>query len=195
MSRCSVKMMSFRAVAVGVEHLGVSLEELATAPPTCGRCPTSRTCSASSSRARPASRSRLELGDRAGGRWPGRRAPPRAPRARSSGRSSIVEVLVEVRTRRIDRRPSSAASSAPRLRSRSSATRFSSRSRRRRERLVDRLRRRGQAALEDREREADDVPRRPSPSPCSRSARFISSRTYSVTALVEQRFARRRAGR
>ena len=82
----------------------------------------------------------------------------------SSGRSSI-EVLD--RPRRAPAKSSAAcrpATAAPRLRELAPpASRSSSRFAPPLERPVDRLGRGGEAALEDREREADELPRRPSP--------------------------------
>ena len=128
----------------------VVLEQLARARPTCGRCPSARTRSASCFEPLQVGDLGLELGDRLRGRRLVDDAPPRAPRAR--------------RRRQVVDRPRSSSRASARSSRRSRAPRSPSRSSCRRaleplaaalERLVDRLGLRGEPALQDGEREAD----------------------------------------
>ena len=189
MSRCSVKTMILRGLPGLVDRERLVLRGSCAARSTCGPC--RRTAPVGRARrGRRGSRSRSRARRRSAPRWRRRRRPPRVPPARlrrgpRCRRWLVVEVAppeqaVEPLPQRLVVGSESRCCSISRRR-------FSSRSRRRSRDCADRLGAGGEAALEDGEREADGVAAPPSPSALSRSARFISSRTYSVTASYRAR--------
>ncbi len=164
------------AVPVGVEHLGVVLEQPGELVPFAigaglADLEGQLLQLGAGSRSRPAARRS------SGPRWPGRAPSPRPPRPRRRGRPRGRRC--RPRSARAGRRSTSSRTSAPRFRSCSSRSRFSSRSRRRLSDWIDGFRRRGEPALQDRQGEA----RRSLAGLrfSSASARLNSSRTYSVT--------------